>query len=63
MREIILNCAAKRSAPSSVAAPSGNKPRIESNHLFQGTSEIVIVHRNEEYSLRITRNDKLILTK
>ncbi len=39
------------------------KPRIESAHLFQGNSEIVIVHQNEEYNLRITRNGKLILTK
>ena len=44
-------------------APSGKKPRIESNHLFQGNSEIVIVHQKEEYNLRITRNGKLILTK
>lgn len=39
----------------------GKKPRIESQRLFQGTSEIVIVHQKEEYSLRITRNGKLIL--
>ena len=39
------------------------KPRIESDHLFQGHSEIVIVHQKEEYNLRITRNGKLILTK
>jgi hemin uptake protein HemP len=43
--------------------PSGKKPRIESNYLFQGNSEIVIVHQKEEYNLRITRNGKLILTK
>jgi hemin uptake protein HemP len=39
------------------------KPRVDSDHLFQGNSEIVIVHRKEEYHLRITRNGKLILTK
>jgi hemin uptake protein HemP len=39
------------------------KPRIESAHLFQGEREIVIVHQTKEYSLRITRNGKLILTK
>jgi hemin uptake protein HemP len=39
------------------------KPRIESERLFQGSYEIVIVHQDEEYSLRITRNGKLILTK
>jgi hemin uptake protein HemP len=39
------------------------KLRIESAHLFQGEREIVIVHQAKEYSLRITRNGKLILTK
>jgi hemin uptake protein HemP len=63
MGETIANFATKRTATISIAAPAGKKPRIESNHLFQGTSEIVIVHQEEEYNLRITRNGKLILTK
>lgn len=46
-----------------IAAVSDKKPRIESNHLFQGNSEIVIVHQREEYNLRNTRNGRLILTK
>jgi hemin uptake protein HemP len=47
-----------------VSMPPGNKkPRIESSRLFQGEREIVIVHQTKEYSLRITRNGKLILTK
>jgi hemin uptake protein HemP len=37
--------------------------RIESAELFDGSSEIVIVHQTKEYSLRITRKGKLILTK
>lgn len=48
-------------APS--MAPVDKKPRIESTHLFQGEREVVIVHQTKEYSLRITRNGKLILTK
>ena len=44
-------------------APVEKKLRIESAHLFQGEREIVIVHQAKEYSLRITRNGKLILTK
>jgi hemin uptake protein HemP len=43
--------------------PVDKKPRIESSHLFQGEREILIVHQTKEYSLRITRNGKLILTK
>jgi hemin uptake protein HemP len=58
-----VNFASKSTASPSTSVSSEKKPRIESNHLFQGTSEIVIVHQNEEYNLRITRNGKLILTK
>jgi hemin uptake protein HemP len=58
-----VNFATKRTATATISASSEKKPRIESNHLFQGNSEIVIVHQKEEYNLRITRNGKLILTK
>jgi len=37
--------------------------RVGSNELFGAQNEIVIEHNNEEYRLRITSNDKLILTK
>jgi hemin uptake protein HemP len=63
MGDSLVNFAAKLTATTSIAAPSVKKPRIESKHLFQGNSEIVIVHQKEEYNLRITRNGKLILTK
>jgi hemin uptake protein HemP len=63
MRETVVNFAAKQTAPSSISASAIKKPRIESDHLFQGNNEIVIVHQKEEYNLRITRNGKLILTK
>jgi hemin uptake protein HemP len=63
MGETLVNFATKRTATPSISASSGTKPRIESNHLFQGNSEVVIVHQNKEYNLRITRNGKLILTK
>ena len=39
------------------------KLRIDSDHLFRGGNEIVIVHQNQEYNLRITKSGKLILTK
>lgn len=63
MGEPLVNFARKRTATSSSEATLDKKPRIESNQLFQGNSEIVIVHQKEEYNLRITRNGKLILTK
>jgi hemin uptake protein HemP len=37
--------------------------RVESTILFQSGREVIIVHRGQEYRLRITKSDKLILTK
>lgn len=36
---------------------------LQSSELFQGRSEIVIQHEGQEYRLRITRQNKMILTK
>jgi hemin uptake protein HemP len=58
-----VNFADKPTAAPNTSVSPAKKPRIESSHLFQGNSEIVIVHHDEEYSLRITKNGKLILTK
>jgi len=46
------------------SAPAGPRPRrVESVTLFQLERELVIVHHGQEYRLRITKSDKLILTK
>ena len=37
--------------------------RITSEDLLQGGNELIIVHRGEEYRLRVTSNGKLILNK
>ena len=37
--------------------------RIDSSRLLEGGRELVIDHAGMEYRLRLTRNDKLILTK
>jgi hemin uptake protein HemP len=37
--------------------------RVSSREIFRGQREIVILHGDHEYRLRITRADKLILTK
>lgn len=37
--------------------------RITSGLLLSGGNEVVIEHAGQEYRLRLTRNDKLILTK
>jgi len=51
--------------PSAETARPARGParRIDSDALLQREREIVIVHRGQEYHLRLTRSDKLILTK
>jgi hemin uptake protein HemP len=50
--------------------PAGNERRltitanrIDSRDLFVGTREVVIAHGNDAYHLRLTAQNKLILTK
>jgi hemin uptake protein HemP len=49
-----------RSSPP--ASPS-RTVAIQSAELFRNAREVIIIHREQEYRLRITRADKLILTK
>ncbi len=44
-------------------AAQASTPRIASQRLLDGSRELVIEHGGSEYHLRLTRNDKLILTK
>ena len=43
-------------------ATSAEPRRVSSQDLLEGRSELVIVHQGREYRLRLTQNDKLILT-
>ncbi|MEW9571242.1 hemin uptake protein HemP [Rhodanobacter sp. Si-c] len=47
----------------SAAAVTEPVRRISSQSLLEGERELVIQHQGNEYHLRLTRNDKLILTK
>jgi hemin uptake protein HemP len=47
--------------PPTVASPS--TPRVDSLRLLRGGRELVIDHAGQEYRLRLTRNNKLILTR
>lgn len=38
-------------------------PRLRSEDLFRSSHELIIEHQGQEYRLRLTRNDKLILNK
>lgn len=52
------------STPASPARPPAALPaRVDSAQLFEGQRELIIQHQGETYRLRITRHDKLILTK
>lgn len=49
------------SPPRPAAGPLAR--RVTSQALLDGGHELVIQHHGSEYHLRLTRNDKLILTK
>lgn len=40
-----------------------DQPELDSQLLFRGSRQLVIVHNQERYVLRITRQGKLILNK
>lgn len=48
---------------SPVPKRSATRRQLESSSLLQGARELLIAHAGEEYHLRLTRNNKLILTK
>ncbi|MFC7399263.1 hemin uptake protein HemP [Chelatococcus sp. GCM10030263] len=50
-------------AAASAQPPAGDPPLLDARQLFGGRRELVILHNGAQYRLRITANDKLILTK
>jgi len=54
-------------SPTTSSLPCVQRPApihaISSLELFRGASELVIRHDGQDYRLRITRQNKLILTK
>jgi hemin uptake protein HemP len=57
-----VSAAAGTDAPREPGTPA--KPRVlTSAELLRGAREVAILHAGETYRLRLTRNDKLILTK
>jgi hemin uptake protein HemP len=56
---------AKPMADSDKTAQNAQIPprSIDSAALFAGSNELIIIHNGSPYRLRITRQDKLILTK
>ncbi len=43
--------------------PADTTRELDSRTLFSDTREIIIQHQDERYRLRLTSNNKLILTK
>ena len=50
------------SAEPSIPSGDADGKRISSAALFGDRRELVILHNGREYRLRLTQNDKLILT-
>ncbi len=50
-------------AEAKLAGKAVGRPPLDSHILFSGSSEVVITHGAETYRLRLTRQNKLILTK
>jgi hemin uptake protein HemP len=53
-------------APQTVCPRAGNiatRETLDSRTLFAGTDEVIITHGAETYRLRLTRQNRLILTK
>ena len=56
----------ERSEPSHepvVRTSWSHRRRIKTADLMQGEREVILLHEEEEYVLRITKTGKLILTK
>ncbi|MBW7903893.1 MAG: hemin uptake protein HemP [Rhodocyclaceae bacterium] len=49
--------------PPAAPAVAGLPPRIDSNQLLRGHRTVEIEHGEQRYTLRVTKDNKLILTK
>lgn len=61
--EGLSNAAMRASQTDEARSVSLHENRIDSRALFAGTREITIAHGDETYRLRLTAQNKLILTK
>lgn len=55
-------CSHVTNAAGKPPTPPIEPRRVRSDQLFDRAREVVIVHRGRDYRLRLTQNDKLILT-
>ena len=60
----LLSRSTRPSGPLPLPANAAGPRHVASSQLLlDGARELVIQHQGSEYHLRLTRNDKLILTK
>ena len=52
-----------RTNPPPVSVDAAQTPVFDVRDLLGGGREVIIIHAGERYRLRVTANDKLILTK
>ena len=58
-----MNTPPKSVPPASPTPASMSLPRMDSEKILQGASTVEIEHAGQRYLLRVTRENKLILTK
>lgn len=58
-----MNSQPKPPVQTLASSPSSQRSRIPSHNLLQGASSVEIEHAGQCYLLRVTRENKLILTK
>ena len=49
--------------PSAAPVPTETQQRVDSNQLLRGQRTVEIEHGEQRYTLRVTKDNKLILTK
>lgn len=54
---------ASKTSPLDTDGPADGSVRYKVDELLKGSREAILVHRGQEYRLRITATGKLILTK
>jgi hemin uptake protein HemP len=60
--QLRLTCDTERET-AGPAGEAGSPRRLPLEAILDGRREVIIQHRGEDYRLRLTSNDKLLLTK
>lgn len=58
-----MNSQPKTSPPENKAPEAERLHRLDSGEIFKGANTVEIAHAGQHYLLRVTRENKLILTK